>query len=98
MNNNIQRTHPSNMKTRITYTDGKLDTKFQIKDPTKYQHVDDLIYCTKCPKPNCNENYFDETQRQRIESRANHCGKDKQSHLLKHAVISNHPVVDLKHL
>ena len=36
MNNNIQRTHPSNVKTRITYTDGKLDTKFQIKDPIKY--------------------------------------------------------------
>ena len=33
-----------------------------------------------------------------IERAADHCGKDKQSHLLKHALISNYPVVDLKHL
>ena len=29
---------------------------------------------------------------------ADHCGKDKQSHLLKYVLISNHPVVDLKDL
>ena len=29
---------------------------------------------------------------------ASHCRKDKQTHLLKHALISNHPAVDLKDL
>ena len=31
-----------------------------------------------------------------MEREADHSGKDKQSHLLKHALISNNPVVDLK--
>ena len=33
-----------------------------------------------------------------MERTAGHCRKDKQSHLDKHALISNHPVVDLKDL
>ena len=33
-----------------------------------------------------------------IERAADHCGKDKQPHLLKYALISNQPVVDLKDL
>ena len=49
-------------------------------------------------EPNCNEDYLGETGRIIIERTADHCGKDKQSHLLKHAQISNHPVVDLKDL
>ena len=34
----------------------------------------------------------------RINRKADHCGKDKQFYLLKNALISNHPVVDLKKL
>ena len=30
--------------------------------------------------------------------RVDHCGKEKQSHLLKHALTSNHPVADLSDL
>ena len=48
-------------------------------------------------EPNCNKYYLGETGR-RTERAADHCGKDKQSRLLKHALISNHPVVDLKDL
>ena len=98
MNNNIQRILPSNVKTRITYTGRELGTKFQIKDLTKNQHEHDLIYYSKCPEPNCNKDYLGETGRGIIKRTANHCGKDKQSHLLKHAVISSHPVADLKDL
>ena len=96
MNNNIQQILPNNVKIRITYTGIKIGTKFQIKDLTKNQHEHDLIYYSKCPEPNCNENYLGETGRRIIERTSDHCGKDKQSHLLKHALISNHPVVDLK--
>ena len=98
MNNNIQRILPNNMKTRITYTGRKLGTKFQIKDLTKNQHEHDLIYYSKCPEPNCDKDYLGETGRRIIERAADHSGKDKQSHLLKHALTSNHPVVDLKDL
>ena len=98
MNNNIQRILPNNVKTRITYTDRKLGTKFQIKDRIKNQHEHDLIYFSKCLEPNCDKDYLGEIGRRRIERAAAHCGKDKQSHLLKHALISNHPVVDFKDL
>ena len=84
------------MKTRITYTGGKLGTKFQIKDVTKNQHGYGLIYYSKYPEPNYNEDYLGETGRRTIERTADHCGKDKQSHLLEHALISNRP--DLKDL
>ena len=95
--NNIKQIIPNNVKTRITYTGRKLGSKFQIKDLTKNQHKHDLIYYSKCPEPNYDQDYFGETGR-RIKRAADHCGKGKQSHLLKHAVISNHPVVDLKDL
>ena len=52
----------------------------------------------KCPEPNCDNDYLGETGRRIIERAAYHCGKDKQSHELKHALVSNHPVVDLKDL
>ena len=43
MNNNIQRNLLNNVKSRITDTDRKLGTKFQIKGLTKNQHEHDLI-------------------------------------------------------
>ena len=98
MNTNIQRILPNIVKTSITYTGRKLGTKFQIKDFTKNQQEHDFIYYSKCPEPNFDKDYFGETGRIIIERAADHCGKDKQSHLLKHALITNHPVVDLKDL
>ena len=86
------------MKTRITYTGRKLGIKFQIKNLTKNQHKHDLIYYSKCLQPNCYKDYLGETGRRIIERAADHCGKVKQSHLLKHALIGNQPVVDLKDL
>ena len=98
INNNIQRILPNNVKTRITYTGRKLGTKIQIKDLTKNRHEHDLIYYSKCTEPNCDKDYLGETRRRMIERAADHCGKDRQSHLLKYAIFSNHPVVDLKDL
>ena len=43
MNNSIQRNLLNNVKSRITDTDRKLGTKFQIKGLTKNQHEHDLI-------------------------------------------------------
>ena len=44
------------------------------------------------------KDYLSETWRIIIKRTADHSGKDKQLDLLKHALISNHPVVDLKDL
>ena len=57
-----------------------------------------MICYSKCLEPSCNKDYISETGRIIIEKTANHCVKDKQSHLLKHAPISKHPVVDLNNL
>ena len=98
MNNSIQQILPNNVKTRITYTGRKLGTKFQIKDLTKNQYEHNLIYYSKCPEPNYDKDYLGETARIIIERAADHCGKDKQSDLLKHALISNDPIAHLKDL
>ena len=82
--------------TRVLYTGQKLSTKFRIKDKTKDQHKHDLVYYSKCPEPTCNEDYLGETGRKIIERSADHCGKDKQSHLLTHALSNKDKTVDLK--
>ena len=68
----------------------------QIKDKTKDEHKHDLVYYSKCPEPTCNEDYLGETGKRIIERSVDHCGKEKQSHLLRHALNNNHKTVDLK--
>ena len=55
-----------------------------------------LFHYSNCPEPTCNEDYLGETGRRIIERSADHCGKEKQSHLLRHALNNNHKTVDLK--
>ena len=88
MNNNMQQILPNNVKTRITYTGRKLGTKFQIKDRTKNQHEHDLIYYSKCPKPNCDKDYLGETGRRIIERAADHSGKDNLTYLSMHWLVT----------
>ena len=82
MNNNIQQIPPNNVKNRITYTGRKLGTKFQMKDLTKNQQEHDLIRYSKCLETNYNKDYLSQTERIINERTANHCRKDKQSHIL----------------
>ena len=50
------------MNTQIAYTGRKLNSCFNIKDPTKFkQH--DIVCLSNCPDPNCNGNYIGETAR-----------------------------------
>ena len=96
MNNNLKRFLPNNVKKRVTYASKKLGTKIQIKNKTKDQHKLDLVYYSKCPEPTCNEDYLGATGRRIIERSADHCRKDKQSHLLRHALNKYHKAVDVK--
>ena len=84
-------------KTRITNTGQKLNSRFQIKDEIneKHKHKHDLIYYTKCRVASCAEEYLGETGRRIKEGVADHDGKDKHSHLLKHALLWNHRRVAL---
>ena len=98
MNSCLKRNLPNNVNTRVTYTGQKLNTKFQIKDKTDPKHVHDLIYYAKCPEEFCNDDYLGETDRRIFERTIDHNGRDKKSHLLKHALGQDHPHVDLDHM
>ena len=81
MNNSLKRILANNVKTRVTYAGPKLSTKLHIKDKTKDQHKHDLAYYSKCPEPNCNEDYLGKTGRRIIERSADHCEKDNCTYL-----------------
>ena len=51
------------MNTQIAYTGRKLNSCFNIKDPTKFKHQHDIVCLSNCPDPNCNGNYIGETAR-----------------------------------
>ena len=72
-----------------------MNSRFQIKDKINEKHKHDIIYYTKCPEAYCTEKYLGETGRRVIERVDDHAGKDKQSHLLKHALLRNHRRFDL---
>ena len=78
----------------VTYTDQKLSKKLQIK--VENQHKHDLVYDSKCLEPTCNEDYLGETGSRILESSADNWGKYKQSHLLRHALNSNHKTADMR--
>ena len=94
LNKTIKNVFPSNVKARIQ----KLNSSFQIKYKTNEKHKHDLSYYTKCPEASCTEEYLDETGRIIIERVSDHAGKDKQSHLLKHAVLRNQRHVELSNM
>ena len=88
MNKTLKNVLPGNVKTRITYTGQKLNSRFHIKDQISEKHKHGLIYYTKCPEASCTES------RRVIERVADCAGKDKQSYLLKHALLRNHRRVE----
>ena len=95
LNKTLRNVFHSNIKTRITYTSQKLNSRFQIKDKVNEKHKHDIIYYKKCPEAICTEDYLGETGCRIIERVVDHAGKDKQSHLLKHALTRNHRHVNL---
>ena len=94
MHKTLKNVLPSNVKSCITYPGQKLN-RFQIKDKINKKHKHNLIYYTKCPEVFCTEDYLGETGCRIIGWVADHTGKDKQSHLLKHALTQNHWHIDL---
>ena len=86
INKTLKNVLPTNLKTRISYTGQKLYTRFQNQDKINEKHKHDLIYYTKSPEPPCTEDFLGETGRRIIEGVADQAGKDKQSHLLNHAL------------
>ena len=95
INRCINRIAPNHFNTQISYSGHKLNTRFHMKDKTAQIHQHDLVYCVKCPDQSCNQDYLGQTGRRIIDRADDHSGKDKHSHLFKHACNKNHKDIDL---
>ena len=89
MKKDLSKALPSKMKTMVTYQWTKISTKFNIKDQTKIQLQNNMVYYGKCPNINCKNDCVGETGRRSIERIIDHNKRDKKSHLLKHARDEN---------
>ena len=90
MKKHLNKSLPTEVKTTVTYQSKKLGTKFQLKDKTRFNHRNNLVYYSKCPNKTCNEDYVGETDRRNEERIMDHNKRDKNSHLLKHSREKNH--------
>ena len=85
----------TNISASIVFTGSKLRTCFQVKDKIKFQHIDDTVYHGTFPETDCSENYVWETSHRISERVKDHASKDVHLHLFKHAVASEHEVLDV---
>ena len=79
----------------LVFTGTKLGSKFNIKVKTSKEHKHDLTYSVVCPDANCNEEYNGKTVRWLIERVYEHSGKDVNSHVFKHSIETDHPIVTI---
>ena len=90
LNKAVKNVLPSNVKTHINHTSQKVNIRFQIKDKVNQKHKHDLVQYTKFPETSCTEENLGESGCRILERVADNSGKNKQSHLLKHALLRNH--------
>ena len=86
---------PEQERVALVFTGTKLGTKFNIKGKTSKEHKHDLTYSVVCPDANCNEEYNGKTVRRLIERVYEHSGKDVNSHVFKHSIETDHPIVTI---
>ena len=93
MNRKLNKHLKVDVKVMITYQGTKLSSRFQFKEPTKFEHRIDLSYCCKCPENDCDDFYIGKTDRRMSERITDHNKRDKNSHPLQHAQNKKHPHV-----
>ena len=93
INRTLRKVLDNKIKGRITFRSKKLKTCFQVKDRTEKKHQHNLFYKVKCP--DCPATYIGEAGRRLAERVEDHGGRDKNSHVLKHALSRNHKKVDI---
>ena len=69
----------------MTYQGTKLSSRFQVKDQTKFEHRNDVVYCCKCPENDCDDFYIGETDRQISERIIDYNKRDENSYPLQYA-------------
>lgn len=90
MRKNLDNALPTTVKPIITFNSNKLVNNFNIKDKTKFEHNNNLVYICKCPNKNCTASYIGETKRRISERIIDHNKRDKKSHILKHSRKEKH--------
>ena len=91
MKRSINHILPPTTSIKVCFTSTKLSSRFNIKDKTPTQQQNDIIYLVQCPQPDCTSTYIGETARRLEERLKDHCGRDRNSHLLKHSIETGHP-------
>ena len=84
---NLNEHLPNNVKRQVTFTGQKLNTEFNVKDRTKFEHKHDVIYFGKCPEQNCTDNYLGESVGKISGRIIDHSRRDQKSHLFINTVM-----------
>ena len=96
LNNTLVNVLPEGHTTKIVYSEKKLGSYFNIKNQTKIQHQNDLIYYIECPENDCTENYVGEIERRLQERVDQGRGEDDKSLVLKHTYESGLKAFSIK--
>ena len=72
------------------YQRTKLSSRFQVKDQTKFERRNVIVYFCKCPENDCHDFYIGETDRRALERIIDRNKRDKNSHPLQHAQNKKH--------
>ena len=78
------------VKVMITYQGTKLSSRFQVKNQTKFEQRNDVVYCYKCSENDWDDFYVGETDRWISERIIEHNKRDKNTHPLQHAQNKTH--------
>ena len=80
MNRQLNKHLKDDVKVMIMYQGTKLSSRFQVKDQTKFQHRNDIVYCCKCSENDCSDFYIGKTDRRISEKISDHNKRDKNTH------------------
>ena len=78
---------PKTTQLEFGFTGSNLSTHFQIKEKSKVEHNQDVVYLGTCADNNYSDNYARRIPERIIDGR----GRGQNSHLFKHRCIKNHP-------
>ena len=90
MNRQLNKHLKDDVKVMITYQGTKHSSRFQVKEPTKFERRIDVVYCCKYPENDYDDFYIGETDRRMSEGIIDHNKRDKNSHPLQHAQNKKH--------
>ena len=77
----------SNLRRKLHLLVKNLETQFNVKDRTKFEHKNNVIYFGECSEKNCTNNYHGESAGRISDRIIDHGGRDQKSHLFRHAVV-----------